>query len=90
MKTFKKVVSTVGLLLILVWVAILVWDWARVNSGKEPMFCVARETHKYDDGEVLECLGLGYRSFIYKRDTLGGKEFGPFFIKEKQPEDIQN
>ncbi|MDD4624663.1 MAG: hypothetical protein PHX40_04770 [Bacilli bacterium] len=78
---------------ILFWVAFVVvfsiWvvDFIKVKSNKDPIFCLKKEVHKYDDGTVKECLGLGYRVYNYDRKSLPkGIDFAPFFIKMREPE----
>ena len=40
--------------------------------------------HKYDDGKVTECIGLGYKVYNYDRESFDkGVEFGPLFTKER-------
>ena len=60
--------------------AIWITDYIMVRSEKEPLFCLSKETHKFDDGTVNECTGLGYKVYTYNRTSIKATEFGPFFI----------
>lgn len=72
------------------WVLItalaIVWltDFIKIQNDKEPVFCLAKKTHEFDDGVVEECTGLGYKIFDYKRDSIEAHQFGPLFIKMKK------
>ena len=64
----------------------LVWltDFVRVAREEKPIFCVKTVEHKYDDGKVTECIGLGYKVYNYDRKSFDkGVEFGPLFTKER-------
>jgi hypothetical protein len=62
-------------------------DFFRVRSEEDPMFCIRNKTYTFDDGEVKECLGLGYKVYKYDRESLTkALEFGPFFIEMREPE----
>lgn len=70
------------------WIAILflffVWifDFMNVKANKAPKFCVKELTHVYEDGNVEECQGLGYKIYRYNRTSLDiNREFRPFFAK---------
>lgn len=66
--------------LALVWVT----DFVRVAREEKPIFCVKTVEHKYDDGKVTECIGLGYKVYNYDRKSFDkGVEFGPLFTKER-------
>lgn len=70
-------------------VVALTWvvDFFRVSDRKDPMFCLNKKTHTFEDGTVEQCTGLGYKVYEYNRSSLdSGIQFGPFFIKMKQPE----
>lgn len=69
----------------LTWVV----DFFRVSDRKDPMFCLSKKTHTFEDGTVEQCTGLGYKVYEYNRASLdSGIQFGPFFIKMKQPENL--
>ena len=68
-----------------------IWDivFCRVSDRKDPMFCLSKKTHTFEDGTVEQCTGLGYKVYEYNRASLdSGIQFGPFFIKMKQPENL--
>lgn len=70
-------------ILLCIWII----DYIRVGSEKDPKFCLKKETLEYEDGTVSKCTGLGYKVYNYNRESLDkGIEFGPFFIKMKEPE----
>ncbi len=65
-----------------------VWiiDFFRVKAEKRPMFCISKDTIEFEDGNVDKCVGLGYTVYDYNRASLdSGIQFGPFFIKMKEP-----
>ena len=57
-------------------------DYTRVNENKEPKYCVLTKIHEFEDGKVSECVGLGYKTYKYERNSMPNAiEFGPFFMK---------
>lgn len=90
-KTKKNVGKIVKMILnIVFWVVIIgimaIWlvDFIKVKNEKEPMFCISKKTHTFDDGTVEECKGLGYVVYEYNRSSMAhGWQFGPFFAKMK-------
>lgn len=82
----KRIISIVISLLVLAWVAIVFYDYYLVSKEEKPKFCIKEEDKKYDDGTTYECVGLGYKVYIYNRTNMeAAYEFGPFFIDERQP-----
>ena len=80
-----------GLLAVVFWVCFVilasVWltDFFRVKTNNDPIFCLSEKTHKFDDGTVKECVGLGYKVYEYHRKSLDNAyQFGPFFIGMKK------
>ena len=72
---------TMLVLLLFAWV----FDYVKVVNGNAPQLCVHRKTHSFDDGNVEECIGLGYKVYNYDRSSLGVKtQFGPFFMKMRE------
>lgn len=62
-----------------------IMDYINVRNNKKPSFCLKNITHKFDDGNVTECVGLGYKVFNYDRASMTkGSEFVPFFINMKE------
>ena len=83
MKTVKLVLKIMVTILFVAWAIIVFTDYFKTRNDKRPIFCIKEETHKYDDGETYECIGLGYKMYDYKRTSITAKEFGPFFINER-------
>ncbi len=82
----KKVLNVAFWVLFAILLLIWVTDFLRVRADNDPIFCWGDKVHTFDDGDVEECTGLGYKVFKYNRDSLGqGSEFGPFFIKMQEP-----
>lgn len=76
---------------IVFWVVIVllavIWltDFTRVQNEEKPKFCLVEKTHKFDDGTVDECVGLGYKVYLYNRDSISNaRQFSPFFIGMKK------
>lgn len=89
MKIVGRIIGIIIAILIVAWVVVIFYDYSKITKDEEPVFCIKEEVHKYDDGTVYECLGLGYRAFVYDRDSITAKEFGPFFITQKTAEDFK-
>lgn len=71
-------------------IVMLVWlfDFIRVANEQEPLFCIKEKIHKFEDGTVTECTGIGYKIYKYNRTSLeSGIEFGPFFMEMKDNEE---
>ena len=69
--------------LALTWIT----DYFRVRDAKEPQFCITNKTHQFEDGTVKQCNGLGYKVYVYERESLdNGVEFVPFFVKMQEPQ----
>lgn len=80
----KKVLNVAFWVIFCVVLAIWVVDFVQTQRNKEPVFCLKKVTHQYDDGTVNECTGLGYRIFKYNRKTLPtGVDFAPIFVKQR-------
>ena len=83
----KKIIDVIFWLALAVLALIWIVDFINVNNDKEPVFCIKTEVHEYDDGQTVECTGLGYKVYRYNRVSTGtGYEFGPFFVKMKDAE----
>jgi len=80
----KKVLSIIFLLAFFVVVALWITDFIRVRNEKEPMFCIKENVYNYEDGTVDECIGLGYKVYEYKRESITGVQFGSFLQKMKE------
>ncbi len=67
--------------LLFTWIS----DYLNVRNDKKPVFCISNKTHKFDDGKVKECVGLGYKIYTYDRSSMEkGSEFVPFFVDMKK------
>lgn len=74
---FDVVFWVVIVSLLFVWI----FDFLKVKNEEKPVFCIQEKTHEFDDGTVEECVGLGYRVYMYDRDSIDVKvQFSPFFI----------
>ena len=80
----KKIFDIVFWVCITVLAIIWLTDFFRIQNDKDPMFCLAHKTHKFNDGTVEECTGLGYKIYDYNRESLTAHQFGPFFAKMKK------
>ena len=78
-----KIINIILWILLFVWMGICLFDFFKVKQEKKPVFCIKEETIQYEDGTVETCLGLGYRTYEYKRESYKGYEFGPFWTKDK-------
>ena len=80
----KRIVDVIFWLALAILALVWVVDFINVNNETDPKFCIKKTVHTYDDGEIVECTGAGYKVFKYNRISTGtGYEFGPFFIKMK-------
>lgn len=82
-KNVKLVLKIVLMAILLAWTFIIFFDYYRTRIDKKPVFCLKEETYKYDDGEVYECIGAGYKMYSYNRDSIKATEFGPIFITQR-------
>ena len=85
--TFNKVMNVILWIVLIVWMAICLVDFYRAHKRQEPIFTFKKETTKYEDGEVDNYLGLGYRIFDYKRKCFNGIEYSPFWFKDRSVEE---
>lgn len=68
-------------------VLVVIWliDFNHVRNNEEPQFCISTTNHEYEDGNVKECLGLGYKIYSYNRKSMNtALEFGPFWIQIRE------
>lgn len=82
----SRVINVLLWVILIAWMGICIWDFVNVKTDKEPIFCISKKTIKYDDGEVETCTGPGYKVFNYKRESFKGREFGPFWKKDRTAE----
>jgi hypothetical protein len=84
-RIIKKVWDVVFWIGITLLAAIWLTDFIKVQNEEKPKFCLVEKTHKFDDGTVNECIGLGYKVYIYNRDSINdARQFSPFFIGMKK------
>lgn len=68
-------------LLAIIWLT----DFIKIQNEKDPVFCLSRKTHEFEDGTVEQCVGLGYNIYEYDRESLSNAvQFSPFFIGMKK------
>ena len=80
---FKGIMNLFLWVILLGWLGLCLIDYYNTYRGKDPMFCIKKETKHYEDGTVDSCLGVGYKIYNYKRSSLEGLEYGPFWLKER-------
>jgi hypothetical protein len=80
---FRKALNLFVWIVIFAWVGACLVDYFNVSNKEKPVFCINKKTIKYKDGNVEECTGLGYKVFIYNRDSFIGYEFGPFWLEDR-------
>ena len=83
---FSRIINVILWVVLIAWMAICLIDFYNAKTGKSPIFCLKKETTKYDDGSVDTCTGLGYKIFNYKRTSFKGIEYGPFWSKDRTAE----
>ena len=86
MKIFKKIF---WIIIIIVFILNTV-EFYRIRNGNEPAFCLSKKEHTYSDGKTLECIGILYKVYEYRRTNLHGTEFVSIFSKEKTPDNNIN
>lgn len=87
-KILDDTLKLIGILILWSILLIMVFAWIvdynRVRDDKKPMYCITSKVHRFDDGSVEECIGLGYKVYNYNRLSLTkGMRFTPFFRKMK-------
>lgn len=80
-RVFDIVFWTAIILLLIIWLT----DFFKMKNNEEPVFCLSEKTHKFDDGNVYECKGLGYNIYHYDRESMkDAYQFSPFFVGMKK------
>lgn len=79
---FGKIINIVLWVVVLAWMAICITDYIQVQREEEVLFCLSKETVKYDDGNVYICHGLGYKVYSYDRDCFQALQYGAFWTKD--------
>ena len=84
-KILKKIFDIVFWIAITILAIIWLVDFFKLQNDKEPVFCLNEKTHKFEDGTVYECKGLGYNIYKYDRESIDvTRQFSPFFIGMKK------
>ncbi len=86
---FNRIMNVILWIVLFVWMGICLIDFYKVHQEEDPIFCLKKETTKYDDGTVDSCLGLGYKVYRYKRTSFQGIEYGPFWSKDRSAEESE-
>ena len=84
--TFSKIFNVILWVILVAWIAVCLTDFYKTHKEEEPIFCIKKETAKYQDGTVDSCTGLGYKIYHYKRKSFNGIEYGPFWSKDRSAE----
>lgn len=77
-----KIINIVLWVVVLAWMAICITDYIKVQNEEKPIFCLNKETVKYDDGNVYVCNGLGYKVYNYDRECFQALQYGAFWTKD--------
>lgn len=83
----KKHYYLIFIILIFIISLLFVWisDYRNIKEKKEPKYCIFVQVHEYNDGNVTECIGLGYKIYKYERISIPKTtDFGTIFMKMKQ------
>lgn len=83
----KKKLELLGGILLLVWLLFLMINYFRYTNGKTPILTIHR-TQKYSDGTVESYYGLFYTYRSYRRTSITGEEFVPFWTPKQNPKPI--
>ena len=81
--TFQRVMNIILWIVLFIWMGICLIDFFNAHNENDPIFCLSKETVKYDDGQVRICTGLGYKVFNYERASYKGIEYGPFWSSDR-------
>lgn len=92
--TFQRVMNVILWIVLILWMAICLVDFFRVQAKQEPIFCIFGKetttytekdasTATYGEGTVDSWTGLGYKVYRYKRSNYNGIEYGPFWIGDR-------
>lgn len=80
---FDKVLNVVLWTILIIWMAITLWDFTLVKQNKSPKFCIKTAETEHIDGTTHRCLGPMYQVFRYNRESIKAIEFTHIFAKEK-------
>lgn len=70
MNIMKKILEYGAIIFLIFWLFTVVVDFSNIKKEQDPIFCLRHKTHTYEDGTVEECLGMGYKVFTYKRQSI--------------------
>ena len=79
----SKIVNYVLWGLLIFWMGMCVTDFIRTKQDNKPVFTFAKKTTLYVDGEVTRYTGLGYRVYVYERDSYRHVSFGPIWAQDQ-------
>ena len=80
----KKIIDIVVSVIVFGILGAWLVDFFNFYQGSEPVLCIKEENHIYEDGKTKICTGLGYKVYVYERDSIEGMEFGPFWLEERE------
>ncbi|MEG1143315.1 MAG: hypothetical protein RSD96_01905 [Bacilli bacterium] len=84
-KIFKYVFDIFFWVFITLLLCLWLTDFIKTSKNEEPLFCIKNNNYKYDDGNIYECIGAGYKVVKYARTSKSqGREFIPLFIKTRK------
>jgi len=85
-KIVKNILHLFGWAIVIIWLAIIGFDFYQVSNKNEPKLCIKNEIKEYNDGNMHICTGLGYKVYNSTRDSVRFEYlFGPFWTKEPMP-----
>ena len=84
---FSRIMNVFLWIVLFLWMGVCLIDFYKTHKEEEPIFCLKKETTKYEDGTVDSCLGLGYKIYHYNRKSFNGIEYGPFWSKDRSNEE---
>jgi len=83
----KKVISRIFYfifgLIVVGWIAIVLFDFYQVKMTNNPKFCIKNETINYDNRTTSICTGIGYKVYRYELEGTTIIEFSPFWKEER-------
>jgi hypothetical protein len=83
---FNRIMNVVLWIVLFIWMGICLFDFFRTVSNKEPKLCIKQVRTTYNDGYVDTCTGIGYKVINYRRTSMNGNQYGPFWITDKSAE----
>lgn len=71
-------------MIVVSWIGLILVEYFRYQDNEPMLIVLKEETIPYEDGHVYVYWGLGYKSIIYERTSLYGKEFGHALIQVRE------